>query len=92
MPNVIAEEAIDTGKAKQWKAKIIKLSEIDSNGQMEVVYSILVDGKLAYDNLTTMGTPEDCKDNIVRMGSDLKTKTAQIEIDKILSEGMEIEI
>lgn len=75
-----------------WKAIIKKFSEIDSNGNMEVLFDIEVDGKAKYKTFTTIGTPDECLINIRKIGVDLKEKVEQVETQKIIFKGLEIDL
>lgn len=72
-----------------WTAKIISKGLVDASGNIEVVYQILVDGEIMYDNLRASSAPDMTVTNIKAAMATLKEK---VEASETISEGQIIEL
>lgn len=72
-----------------WKAKIVSKSSVDQSGNIEVVYQILIDDVVTYDQQSVTCTPDGVVERIKARMTDLKAK---VDAAKEISEGQEIEL
>lgn len=72
-----------------WKAKIVSKSSVDQSGNIEVVYQILIDDVVTYDQQSVTCTPDGVVERIKARMIELKTK---VEAAADLSEGQIIEL
>ncbi len=66
-----------------YHAEIIKVSELDFSGNIEIVYTVYVDDVETYPNLIYSGSPDNMENAIKSVMSDLKTKAEQVEKIKV---------
>jgi hypothetical protein len=62
-----------------WKAKIIDKSQVDSGGNIEVVYQVKKGTNIVYDNLRITSTPTNYHDDVARRASDLVNSVKQAD-------------
>lgn len=69
-------------KDQLWKVKIVAFSEVDSGGNMELVFDIIddnADKAVIHPAMVVNGSPEDILDRARAIAAELRTKKEQLE-------------
>jgi hypothetical protein len=69
--------------AGQWKVKIIEKSQVDSGGNIEILYQVKKGANVIYDNLRITSTPINYKEDVIRRAGDLVNSVKQAEAIQI---------
>lgn len=81
----MADEIVITAvKDQLWRGKIIKLSEVDSSGNIEMIFDILDAniGEVIHPTLTVTGSPDNIIKQAQTMAIELRMKKEQAETIK----------
>lgn len=68
-------------KDQLWRGVVLKVSQVDSGGNMELVFDIIDanTGEVIHPTLTVTGTPDDIIQRAQTVAAELKLKTEQAE-------------
>lgn len=68
-------------KDQLWRGVVLKVSQVDSGGNMELVFDIIDanTGEVIHPTLTVTGTPDDIIQRAQTVAAELRLKTEQAE-------------
>jgi hypothetical protein len=66
--------------AGTWKVKIVDKSQVDSGGNIEVLYQVKKGTNVVYDNMRITTTPTTYRDDVTRKAVDLVNSVKQADL------------